>query len=392
MMKLWRAVLALVMISVLAAGIVPSAAAGDVAVYVTSQQFEAGRMYWRSDTGSIWVLFNSGSVSSFLASSFSGLPNNPFYNPPAGRIRPINGFGKIWGGYADVRNRLGWAITQEIGFLTHIVTQGGMTYITELDGRILQINANGTWQVASSIPQSTPDTPRIVSISAAPNPVNAGLTLTVSWQVAGVETAIIEFYSSTAPNVPFVLLQDLPLSGSAPVTVPANIAGDVTITIWAANRGHSYSPTPMYQRVTQQTITVGVARPVANTQYTQATYQKYERGYMIWRADTGAVLVFFGEQSGRVQSFAEDVYGVLPDNPIAYVPPGRVRSINGFGKVWGNTPFVRDGLGYALGPEDAYTLTIQTAGGTSFDSYRLPDGRWATITGYVSGIGLMWGF
>ena len=57
----------------------------------------------------------------------------------------------------------------------------------------------------------------------------------------------------------------------------------------------------------------------------------------------------------------------------------------------GNYTVVRNGLGYALGPEEAFTLTIQTTIWTHLDSYRLPDGRWARITGYSSGIGLMWG-
>jgi hypothetical protein len=381
--------LAFVAIVLLVAGIAP-ASAGEVTVYVTSQQFDAGRMYWRSDTGLIWVFVNSGTVYSYPASSYSGLPDNPYFNPPAGHIRPINGFGKIWGSSASVRNQLGWAITQELGFQARIVTQGGITYLTELDGRILQINGNGTWQVAASIPTPPPDAPRIVAISATPNPVSAGSTLTVSWQVAGVETVIIEFYSTAQPNIPFTLLQDLPLSGSAPVTVPATITGDVTITIWAANRWHYYSPTPLYQRIVSQTITVGVQHPAANTIYTQAAYQIYEHGFMIWRADTGAVLAFWGDQAGKVDFFTQDVYGVLPDNPITYVPTGRVRSINGFGKVWGNYSFVRNGLGYALGPEEAYTLTVQTSGWINLDAYRLPDGRWARITGYVSGIGLTW--
>ena len=390
-MKTARVGLALALVAILLMGVgIAPASAGEVTVYVTSQQFDAGRMYWRSDTGLIWVFVNNGAVYSYPASSYSGLPDNPYFNPPTGHVRPINGFGKIWGSSANIRNQLGWAITSELGFLTGIVTQGGVTYLTELDGRILQINANGTWQVAASIPTPPPDAPRIVSFSAAPDPVNAGSALTVSWEVAGVSTAIIEFYSTAQPNTPFTLLQDLPLSGSTSVTVPATIAGDVSITIWAANRWHYYSPTPLYQRIVSQTITVGVQHPGATTLYAQAAYQLYEHGFMIWRADTGAVVVFFGDQAGRVDIFAQDAYGVLPDNPITYVPPERVRSINGFGKVWGNYQSVRDGLGYALGPEEAYTLTIQTTGWNNLDAYRLPDGRWARITGYANGIGLTW--
>lgn len=379
-MQAARVLLTTMLFVVLLAAITPASADSDTTVYVTSQNFEGGRMYYRSDSGLIWVFFYNGRVSSYPASSYSGLPDNPYYNPPPGRIRPIFGFGKVWGSVTDVRNRLGWATTHELGFRARIVTQGAITYLTELDGRIIQINTGGTWQYVSSVPQPSPGTPRIVRIDGSPNPVSAGGTLKVSWEVQGTETVIIEFYSTASPSVPFTLLQDLPLTGVSEVAVPATIQGDVRITIWAANRWHYYSPTPMYQRVIQQTITVGVQRSVDQTPYAQAAYQKYERGFMIWRGDTGAVIVFWGDQSGQVATYPENVYGALPDNPITYVPPGRVRSVSGFGKVWGNYQNVRDGLGYALGPEEAYTVSMQLSG-TGSQSYRLPDGRWVHVNG-----------
>ncbi len=167
-------VLALLIISLLA-GLDPAPAQARAAVYVTSQQFDGGRMYYRADTGHIWVLYSSGQVANFPSSSYTYLPDNPFFNPPAGHIRPIFGFGKVWGGYTDVRNRLGWATTHEIGFYSPIVSQGGLTYLTEIDGKIVQMNANSTWQYVSGIPQPPPNAPRIVRLEASPNPVAPGV-------------------------------------------------------------------------------------------------------------------------------------------------------------------------------------------------------------------------
>jgi hypothetical protein len=178
---------------VLLAATAPASADSDTTVYVTSQNFEGGRMYYRSDTGLIWVFFYNGRVSSYPASSYSSLADNPYFKPPPGRIRPIFGFGKVWGSVADVRNRLGWATTHELGFRARIVTQGAITYLTELDGRIIQINTGGTWQYVSGVPQQPPGTPRIVRIDGSPNPVSAGGTLKSILGGAGTETVIIEF-------------------------------------------------------------------------------------------------------------------------------------------------------------------------------------------------------
>lgn len=281
-MRIIRVWMALVLLAVAGAAVWPVAADSALTVYVTSQSFEGGRMYWRSDTGTIWVFVYTGQSYTFPVSSYSYLPDNPYSNQPSGYVRAINGFGKIWGSRSDVRSQLGWAYTSEIGFYTSIVTQGAYpyttTYLTELDSRIIQINYNGTWQYVSSVPQPPP---------VVPQP--------------------------------------------------------------------------------------------GGTDYTQAAYQKYERGFMIWRADAGRVIVFWGGQTGPVTTYEQNVYGLLPDNPIAYVPVGCIRSINGFGKVWGNYPSVRAGIGCALGPEEAYTLTVIRSGSTQ--SFRLPDGRWAVVNG-----------
>ncbi len=198
--------------------------------------------------------------------------------------------------------------------------------------------------------------------------------------MTGTDLVLLEAYDAANLSVPFTVLQGLPLAGSAPVTMPAVLSGEVQIRIWGANRYLYYSPVPMYLRLVQQTISVGVQQPAARTDYAPAAYQKYDGGFMIWRGDTGAVVVFWGASAGQTTVFPENVYGVLPDNPSQAVPAGRVLPIMGFGKVWANYPAVRNGLGWALGPEESYTLTIQTSG-TGVESFRLPDGRWVNVTG-----------
>lgn len=79
---------------------------------ITIQTFERGRMMWWSETGSIWVLnANNGQARHYDSPSYGALPDNPVaQSPPAGRVKPIMGFGKVWGHFPEVRQMLGWAV------------------------------------------------------------------------------------------------------------------------------------------------------------------------------------------------------------------------------------------------------------------------------------------
>ena len=76
---------------------------------ITYQAFEGGYMMWWSSTGSIWVLYNDGQSEYFSSQRYGGLSENPIQaRAPYGRFVPIQGFGKVWGHFPHVRNRLGW--------------------------------------------------------------------------------------------------------------------------------------------------------------------------------------------------------------------------------------------------------------------------------------------
>jgi hypothetical protein len=377
-MKSARMALVFVLVALLAAVIPPASADGTFQVYVTSQRFEHGVMYWRSDTGFVWVLFDNGQAWGYPSTAYGALPDNPFISPPPGRVRPINGYGKLWGHYAAVRDRIGWATNTEIGFWTQIVTVGYFTYLIELDGRIVAINPNfDFWNRVSTLPPPI-SSPKIERFAVSPDPVGAGGTLTISWSVTGSEMAILEVYDTAQPAWPYLLLTDLPLSGASEVAVPTN-ATALRIVIWAANRYHGYTPVAMYERVIKQERTVSVQRIVTGTACARAAYQRYDGGFMLWREDTGAVIVFWGKSSGQFAVFDEGAYGSLPDNPYTTPPAGRVAPVNGFGKVWGNHDWVRNLLGWALGPEQGYDMVIETLG-VGAQSYLLPDGRTVTTT------------
>lgn len=102
---------------------------------------------------------------------------------------------------------------------------------------------------------------------------------------------------------------------------------------------------------------------------TQAAFQLYENGFMIWRADTGEVWVFAGNNGGSLQMYPVYLFQDLPNNPVQTPPSSFVNPINGFGRVWYNYPFVRSTLGWARTTETSYITFIEI------------NGQFGTITG-----------
>jgi LysM repeat protein len=115
------------------------------------------------------------------------------------------------------------------------------------------------------------------------------------------------------------------------------------------------------------------------------TYQKFERGYMVWRADTGHVWVL--GNTGILINYPASSYGRLPDNRIT--PPTGLRApIMGFGKVWGNNQAVRDLIGYAVSDEASANANYQLVTPTNVVFLAFgdvtaqiePDSRWVSNT------------
>lgn len=258
---------------------------------VSFQTYERGFMIWRTDNGEISVYLGSGSgtVRNFPASSYARLPDNPIPEPampePRPFVKPLYGFGKVWGNYADVRDRIGWATQPEIGYVTTITRYGGgvFSFTTPTMGTVT-VDAARNWILGGSVPPPPPPPP---------------------------------------------------------------------------------PPTP-------------VPGPIVTTTF--AAYQPYDGGFMIWEANTSNVVAFYNNSSYTVYAVVQ--YGSLPDNPVPDpTPAGRIRPINGFGRVWGNFYDVRVALGWALTNEQGFTATFRTTsvpGVQTQTCFNLPDGRFAT--------------
>ncbi|MCY3945748.1 MAG: hypothetical protein OXF44_05635 [Anaerolineaceae bacterium] len=93
-------------------------------IQVAEQIFERGRMFWLQPTGQIWVLVVTGEGSGdwFVYEDVfqeGDLESDPDIVPPDDSLlQPIRGFGRLWRDNSDVRELLGWATTDEFGFVT----------------------------------------------------------------------------------------------------------------------------------------------------------------------------------------------------------------------------------------------------------------------------------
>lgn len=77
------------------------------------QPFERGKMFWR-DTRQIYTLQGSGLLTVLTDAWQETMPaSDPGFQPPAGLLQPVRGFGYVWRGNEPLRNNIGWATQVE---------------------------------------------------------------------------------------------------------------------------------------------------------------------------------------------------------------------------------------------------------------------------------------
>ncbi len=120
------------------------------AVNSALQVFERGSMIWLQ--GPIYVLYNDGRFQRYEDTYVAGVdPESGGEVPPAGLIEPVRGFGKVWRSNADVRNGLGWGITQETGnqATQQRFDRGWMIYLPQRGDIVVLDDVGSTWRVVA---------------------------------------------------------------------------------------------------------------------------------------------------------------------------------------------------------------------------------------------------
>jgi hypothetical protein len=110
-------------------------------------------------------------------------------------------------------------------------------------------------------------------------------------------------------------------------------------------------------------IQTAVGCPLSASSPVSSAYQTYQNGLMIWVQSLGSppqpvIYVLFN--NGTYQRLSDTfVDGVDPSSTGQTPPEGFSEPVRGFGKVWRDTPGVREGIGWASSGEIASAAQVQ---------------------------------
>lgn len=94
-------------------------------IQVAEQQFEHGRMFWIQPRQQIWVIYDDGSGSGkweIYQDTFQDgeMESDPNIVPPSSdKFQPERGFGKLWRETPGIRDKLGWGVIPEYGYVSN---------------------------------------------------------------------------------------------------------------------------------------------------------------------------------------------------------------------------------------------------------------------------------
>jgi hypothetical protein len=96
--------------------------------------------------------------------------------------------------------------------------------------------------------------------------------------------------------------------------------------------------------------------------------QRFQDGYMVWVAGEDRIYVLFDDESIPRWSVFEDKWDEdQPEKDPELLPPdGLLQPVRGFGLIWRQEPGIRERLGWAVGEEVGYPLSLQR---TSYAKY-----------------------
>ncbi len=103
-------------------------------IQVAEQVFEHGRMVWIQPRKQIWVMVDTGNGSgSWTVYDDTFVDGEPESDPtivvPEGKYQPLRGFGKLWRETGDIREKLGFGITPEFGYVSNYEYHPGGTTV-----------------------------------------------------------------------------------------------------------------------------------------------------------------------------------------------------------------------------------------------------------------------
>ena len=126
--------------------------------------------------------------------------------------------------------------------------------------------------------------------------------------------------------------------------------------------------------VEQAALVAGIVRPTPVAPQiitTQAAFQPFEKGYMLWTANDESIYVFSGASSSYRATWSYPIahYRNNPDPVIETPPAGLFKPIRGFARVWQPPQGgLKDLLGWGTAQETAITATLTIR--TEYDPFQ----------------------
>lgn len=193
-------------------------------------------------------------------------------------------------------------------------------------------------------------------------------TLTLTWSAPPGSISLYPCASEAACVRPSTLLSAQPGAGVAIDGFQS--AGSFGFQVeWQSPSGETatrYLPLTITCAYTWLATQATHRCPDAPPQALFAVYQPFQHGLMIYRSDTGHLLVLY--QTGASETYT-DVYVEGMPAPAAVAPDGLFTPTRGFGALWAWLGGADSTLGWATATERGYDLQLQPAGRSSFTTY-----------------------
>ncbi|MBN1428654.1 MAG: hypothetical protein JXB07_09720 [Anaerolineae bacterium] len=231
--------------------------------------------------------------------------------------------------------------------------------------------------------------PRIISFTASPETANVGDTVTISWEAVGSSAKIGECLSADDghtwhPCGPSEYMS-VPLVGTRTVTIPgdARYHADFLLSVKGGDGSEAYAyasksisvevicPTTWFFVGDLDPLAPNDLCPEDEVMTSQAAYQSFENGFMMWIAFQNRIYAFWesapGSLSRGTSTGGKDQWvSSMPETDPSIVPPaGLYQPKRGFGLAWRNwtTQYgedaIRDTLGWATAPEFSFEVVYQ---------------------------------
>ena len=238
----------------------------------------------------------------------------------------------------------------------------------------------------------------ITLFAAAPNPIDPGESITLTWQATGGQLYLYSLNEVGQMGQTY----EVPASGTRVMTTSTFVRNHVDYVLFAVDQ----------RRQTQAQVFVSIKIRCPDVWFFAngpascprapfsgpAAIQHFEHGMMIWLEPRDGIYILYTDEqfSPRWDFRSDDFVEGQPESDPAISPPGGFfQPIRGFGLVWrdeNTTPGyrVRDRLGWATDRERAFSGTLQCDSWLKYNTcfLRDADGRVIVLHSERSG----WGY